>query len=378
MLKNRIFELHPSCSIDEFAGILYPNRVTTLLFKNNKINTNPYKTKTNHVKKILIPKLGRGKFGNPTIPNFIDYFFYTATSIILLPYILKYDKIIFHAPPFFDTLIIPILKLFKKKIYIVAIDAESQFSRVHNKRMTFVKKVYYRLARRLELNAVKNSTAAFGTSFFIFNDYKKYNKNTFHIPNGADVKAIFKIKPKRMFKEFTITYLGGFEMWRGIDMLIDAFKIIKKQNKKVKLLLIGGGPDFEKIKEYAKSDKDIVFTGYLDHDKAIAYCKGSDILVMPSRNVLPSHTISSIKCFEYIACEVPNIVTDSGEHAHWVKKFGAGLIVKDNVESIKSGILKLMQDKDLYNQIKENCKKNKWEVDYKKFKKTFVDEVLKD
>ena len=378
-VKHRIFALYASPYVNEFLGVLYPNKITTILFKGGGREKASYTSyNESHVKKFYIPKISKGKFGNPVLSTRADYFLYALTAIAVLPYIFFYSRIIFITPPFFDTMIVPILRLFGKKTYVVVMDSQIALSKTYEQNL--IRKLYYPFSRLIEIISVKLATKVFVVSKFIENDYKKFiNPNKiFYVPNGADVETISKIKPKRMFKEFTITYLGGFEMWRGLDMLIDAFREIKMQNKEVKLLLIGGGPDFEKIKEHAKGDEDILFTGYIDHDKALSYCKGSDVLVMPSRNVLASRTISSIKCFEYIACEIPSIVTDSGEHAHWVKKFDAGLIVKSNVEGIRKGILKLMRDKNLYNKIKANCKKNKWEVDYKKFKQVFVNEVLKD
>lgn len=378
-MKSKIFALYASPYVQEFLGVLYPYKITTILFKGKgavKEGSSYASYREDHVKKIFIPKLSKGKFNNPDMPTSIDYLFYSLMNIIFLPYILFYKKIIFITPPFFDTIITPVLKLFKKKVYIVVMDSQIESSKTFKK--TIVRKIYYFFARLLEVMAVKLATKVFVVSKFIENDYKKFIKSNkiFHVPNGADIETISKIKPKRMFKEFTITYLGGFEKFRGLDLLIDSFKQIKKQNN-VKLLLIGGGPDFNFIKNYAKNDPDINFTGYVGHNKAISFCKGSDILVMPSRNVPASHAISSIKCFEYIACEVPILVTDSGEHAYWIKKFCAGLIVKDNIEGIKEGILKLIKNEELYNKIKENCKKNKSEIDYKKFKKVFVNEVLK-
>jgi glycosyltransferase involved in cell wall biosynthesis len=253
---------------------------------------------------------------------------------------------------------------------------DSQMATQTSYNKTIVRKIYYKFARFLEVMAVKLSDKVFTVSKFMEQDYKKYNDQVYHLPNGADVEIIDKIKPKRTFDKFTITYLGGFEAWRGLDLLIDAFKNVNARLN-AKLLLIGGGPDFERIKAYAGNDKNITLTGYMDHDAALARCKGSDVLVMPSRNTLASQSISSIKCFEYIVCGVPTLVTNSGEHAYWLRKFGAGLVVPDNTEGFAQGLLKLKKNKKLYARLRQNALKNKANVDYKRFKKIFAEEVLK-
>ena len=123
--------------------------------------------------------------------------------------------------------------------------------------------------------------------------------------------------------------------------------------------------------------EDIVFTGFIEHTEAMGYIKGADIAVMPSRNTVSSQTISSIKCFEYVACEVPHIVTDSGEHAYWTKKYDTGLVVKDSAEEISKAISRLMNDKGLYDRLVSNCKKHKKDIDYKKLKKPVIEYALR-
>ncbi len=369
--RLKIFGLHAATHVEEFFGMAQP--MTTLIFKSKTKPSFSYKFDENRVRKIKIPKISKGKWGNEQIINIFDYIWYSLVSTLMLPYILCYDVILIHGPPFFQCHIVPILRMFGKRVYTIVIDAQLPINNVN-----IFRKVYYKIAKVMEYINIKFSTKTFITSKWLYNRYTSYTKNVIYTPNGADVNTIKKIKPKRMFNNSTITYLGGFEMWRGIDMAIQAVQEINKEKKnKIKMVLIGGGPDFEKIKKIANNDENIVFTGYMNHEKAISYCKGSDILIMPSRNCLASQTISSIKCFEYIACGVPTIVTDSGEHTYWVNKFGAGLVVKDNVQSIKRGVISLWANKTLYKRIKENCKKHEQDVDYKKFKKPFIEEIMK-
>ena len=113
----------------------------------------------------------------------------------------------------------------------------------------------------------------------------------------------------------------------------------------------------------------------MSHDELLAHYKGAEILVMPSRNVLSSTTISSIKCFEYIASGKPTVVTDSGEHAKWIERFEAGLVVKDNEKDLTKSLDKLLTDKGLYEKLSKNAKKHASDVDYKALKRKFVEEV---
>ncbi len=373
---KKIFGVHCITQVNDWYGLLYPNKITVLLLKGKNKGFLAYKFPTDHVDRIYVPKLGKGKFGVPDLPNFIDYLVYAMYAFLNIPKMLKADVIIIGAPPYFDALIIPILKIFKKKIILFINDSQVETGKTYND-YNLIRKIYYFFAWQYEKIAIKMSNFVFPTSKFIYDYAIKLNKNTIHTPNGADIETISKIKAKRMFKETTVCYFGGFEMWRGIDTAIRAVQDLNKNKKnKLKLLLIGGGPDFEKIKNIAKGDENIIFTGYMNHDEAISYCKGSDILLMPSKKCLASQTVSSIKCFSYIGCGVPTIVTDSGEHAYWTRKFGTGLIVKDDENSIKDGIIRLLDNKKLYEKIKDNCKKHTDEADYKKTRELFIKTVL--
>jgi glycosyltransferase involved in cell wall biosynthesis len=167
--------------------------------------------------------------------------------------------------------------------------------------------------------------------------------------------------------------MGGFLKWRGIDLLVKAFETIRK-NYDMKLLLAGGNE--EELKYYPELKflklKDVVYLGNLPHEEAISYLKGAKIAVLPNRNTIFSRTISSIKVFEYIAAEIPQVCTDSGEHADWVRKLNVGIVVKDTAQDIARGITKLLENKELYNLLKENCKKRKKEIDYRILRKPWV------
>jgi len=370
---HKIFGLNPSCAVDEFFALLADEGVSTLVFYCPKgKNTFSYKVDDSKIQKLLLPKLSSGKFGNSEIVNIVDYLFYLVMSTLFLPYLLTFKKIIFKGPPFFNTLLQRIFWLFGKKTYLIIIDDQEKDIKVYGD--TFWKHFYYQWSLRREIKAVKLATKVFVTSDYCYNKLRKYNKNIYHVPNGADVDSILKIKPKKLNGK-VLLYAGGFEPWRGLDLLIDAFKRLKKEHKDLKLYLIGGGPHYEEVHAYAAGDKDIIFTGYISHDDVIAHYKGADVLVMPSKDCLSSQTISSIKCFEYIASGKPSIVTDSGEHASWIKKFKAGLVVKDSVEGLYHGIGRLLTDKKLYGECVKMAKKHAPEIDYKVLKKPFVEEL---
>ena len=295
-----------------------------------------------------------------------------------LPRFLSHRIFIFVSPPYFHFGCILILKALRRKVITVAVDAYSEIVKEKFWQAPLWKKIVRRMMYPFylisETLSIKNSDKVFCVSIYLFKKYQQLNKNVYYTPNGADVTLISKIQPKKLGKN-VIFYMGGFLKWRGIDLLIKAFKLVRRKHD-VKLVLVGGFKEelryYPELKHLLKV-KDVIYLGPLSHERAISYLKGAKIAVMPNRNTIFSRTISSIKVFEYIAAEVPQVCTDSGEHADWVKKLNVGIVVKDNVNDLATGISKLLDNKKLYDKLKKNCKVQKMKIDYKVLRKAWFD-----
>ena len=84
------------------------------------------------------------------------------------------------------------------------------------------------------------------------------------IPTGLDlerfdisktdesVKQAIKDKYAIDADQTLFTYVGRIAKEKSVDVLIDAFKIVKEKNLNAKLLIVGGGPDLEDLKKQAK------------------------------------------------------------------------------------------------------------------------------
>lgn len=310
-------------------------------------------------------------------PGIGDKLLHALRIMINLPrFLTKYDVFIFISPPYFHFPCIPILRIFRKTSVTIALDAYSEIVKESLWQAPpgrkILRKLFYPFYVISEIISIKLSNAVFCVSTYLSTKYQRINRNVFRTPNGANVALISKIKPRMIEKEY-IFYMGGFPKWRGIDLLVKAFKKVRK-NHDIKLLLCGGSE--EELKYYPELRslklKDVLYLGYLPHKEAISYLKGAKIAVLPNRNTVFSRTISSVKVFEYIAAEVPQVCTDSGEHAEWAKKLNVGIVVKDTVEDIAQGITELLENEKLYNSLKENCRKRKRKIDYRIFRKPWI------
>lgn len=90
------------------------------------------------------------------------------------------------------------------------------------------------------------------------------NRKISVVPTGLDLKKFKKVsdsvEAKRIRTEeyqatenqTIITYIGRIAKEKSIDLIVEAFSYIKKAKENCKLIIIGGGPDLEGLKEQAE------------------------------------------------------------------------------------------------------------------------------
>ncbi len=151
----------------------------------------------------------------------------------------------------------------------------------------------------------------------------------FLLKDGVDPKKIFiKYNPvdtltffpnKDVEKDIDILFIGRFSVEKGVDILIEATKILSKDKK---VVLIGDGPLMNSLKQQAnKIQKNIKFEGFVPFQNLPAYLRRAKVLVAPSRSECHSY----VPLFS-LACGVPVIASRvSG--------------MEDSIENNKSGWL---------------------------------------
>lgn len=108
-----------------------------------------------------------------------------------------------------------------------------------------------------------------------------FAKKLIYFPNGVKIKQpkiLLKsqkdlLKKEYHLKEKVILHLGRLSKEKNIDVLIKAFGKICQKYSNVSLLIVGDGPETDKLKVQAKKlnlEKSIVFTGFIEHQKLLS------------------------------------------------------------------------------------------------------------
>jgi glycosyltransferase involved in cell wall biosynthesis len=135
-----------------------------------------------------------------------------------------------------------------------------------------------------------------------------------------------------------VVFLGIFNRYQGMDLLLDVISLVKAQAANVRFLLMGF-PDGEyqrKSREMGIDDI-ITFTGRVPYDRAPLYLSAGDLAVSPKLAL----TEANGKLFNYMACGLPAVVFENqinreilGEAGIYVEHGNAPAFAKAIVDTI--------------------------------------------
>ena len=166
------------------------------------------------------------------------------------------------------------------------------------------------------------------------------------IPSEFDTSII-----ERFAESFTVTYVGGFDLHRGIESTIKAIPLLKDKIKNFKLVLVGHGKNFNELYELAKKLEVadyISFEGWQPVELLPSYIKASDVCLIP--HLKTKHTDNTIphKLFQYMLLEKPVVATNCNPIKRILEDTNAGIVYSsNNHEELAECLIKFNEHPDL-------------------------------
>lgn len=188
-------------------------------------------------------------------------------------------------------------------------------------------------------------------------------------PNGVDFKLFGKPlaadetlrQQLKLGGKSVFGFIGSYYDYEGLDDLIAAMPLLLQKNPDVHLLLVGGGPMEEQLKQQVEDlgvAAAVTFVGRVAHDQVERYYGLMDIMVYPRKSMRLTELVTPLKPLEAMAQRRLVAASDVGGHKELIKDGITGtLFPAGDPEKIAEKLDKLLRNQVQWPQIIENAVK---------------------
>ncbi len=173
------------------------------------------------------------------------------------------------------------------------------------------------------------------------------------ILNAVDLEEIDKTYPKDLGDSFYIGYVGRLIESKGLECLLDAFKLISSKISNLRLGFVGEGPFKEylstRVKDYNLTSK-VDFFGY--QSNSVSYLKAFSVFV------LPSFSEGIPRCImEAMAAKIPVVASDIEGNRILVEHKKTGLLFPvGDAQKLSDAIYYMLTHKEEAQKMVENAR----------------------
>ena len=217
--------------------------------------------------------------------------------------------------------------------------------------------------------------------YILLKDKYNVNQNINVIPNGINTDYLHKENYKsndleKLKKElginkndFVILWVGRLGFEKNIQALIRMMKGLTHFNKNIKMIIVGGGPEEEKLKLLTKEldlSDNIIFTGRVENKYVGKYYNISSIFASFS-----TFETQGLTLIEAMAASLPVICINDPSFLDIVTDKYDGFIVKSEEEYIER-IKEILNNKYDFNKIRDNARGTSEKYNLKNFGETVL------
>lgn len=273
-----------------------------------------------------------------------------------------------HGIPFFSAVYAP-----KKTVLLACEVADKLFFEVFSPPIAYlgvkIERFYLKTYKKTPVLAISPSTR----SDLIKRGFPK--KNITVLPMGINIPSGVKKLSKE--KKPTLIFLSRVNKRKGIEDVIEAFKITKEDISECQLWIVGTGEAsyLEKIKKTIKKNRltnSIKFFGFVSDKRKLELLSRAHILVFPS-----IHEGWGLVIAEAGMMGTPSVVYRSAGVIDVIKNGERGIMVeKNHPDFLASEIINLLKNDKLYKRLLEKVKSFEKEVGWDKTAKTALKLIL--
>ena len=184
------------------------------------------------------------------------------------------------------------------------------------------------------------------------------------IPNAVDINAFTYGEPAdadliqqlNLQGKTVLGFIGSFYAYEGLLLLLDALPDIIKNNPKVHLLLVGGGPQVQQVKHKVSAlglQSSVTLTGRVPHEQVQRYYNVVDMFVYPRLSMRLTDLVTPLKPLEAMAQGRVLVASDVGGHHELIRDKSTGYLFKAGDKSaLAETVLFALDERARWNDVR--------------------------
>lgn len=185
------------------------------------------------------------------------------------------------------------------------------------------------------------------------------------IPNAVDVEGFRPVESVDAALQASLSlqgrkvigFIGSFYYYEGLELLLEAARLMRGQIPDLHVLLVGGGPAEKQLKRQASElgiDDIITFAGRVPQRQVPAYYSLIDVLAYPRQSMRITELVTPLKPLEAMALKRLFVASDVGGHRELVADGETGLLHRaGDAASLAGKLTQLLEDPDGGRALKE-------------------------
>ena len=189
------------------------------------------------------------------------------------------------------------------------------------------------------------------------------------IPNAVDVETFStgRDRDADLAKKLSVDgaevvgFIGSFYAYEGLELLLSAMPALARRRPRLKLLLVGGGPQDGLLREKARATglgERIVFTGRVPFDDVQQYYALIDVLVYPRIHMRLTDVVTPLKPLEAMAMRKLVVASDVGGHLELIRDGETGSFFRaGDPEDLSDKLARMLEAGELGERIKDQARR---------------------
>lgn len=305
------------------------------------------------------------------LARLVKFFLHSAWTLAVHHCKARYDLVHVHSVPDFEVFATLVPKLLGAQIILDIHDIVPEF--YASKFGVGERSLVFRGLRTIE-----KASCAYADHVIISNDlwYEKLTRRSIlprkctTIINYPD-PCIFKRRPRSTphDADFVMCYPGTLNWHQGVDVAVRAMVLLRDKAPSVKFLIIGDGPDREKLNDLVRQchlEDRVNITGLVQIEEIALYMANIDLGVVPKRTDSFGNEAFSTKILEFMAMGVPVVASNTRIDQYYFHEGLVRFFESENAEDLAAKVLDLAHNPEKRRALRarsdEFIQQNNWDV----------------